>query len=509
MSSPVIVAGAGPAGLTLAGELALAGAPVVVLDRLPAADPHAPGQAVNAATVELLDQRGLLDDLRADAIPLPGAHYALLWLHPQRLAGPREHGLIVPQTRLEAALAERLTASGVEIRRGHGLTGLRQDAGGVTARISGPDGPYELRGSYLVGADGQDSTVRRLAKIAFPGGDWALSGLVADVETDFAALAPEHLGARLTEAGAMYSACPAGPGVLRVITATATATATGRARGAVRAPATLEELQREITRLTGWPLPAGALRWAERFTSTSGNAERYRDGRVFLVGDAAHTFCPLGGLRINTAVHDAVNLGWKLAADLNGWAPPGLLDTYHDERHPAGARAVRALDAQLALVQGPEHVGALRDLLTDLIGLDDVNRYLLELVTGTDVRHPSPVDGHPLVGRRLPNLPLVTTDGARTTTAALQRRARGILLRPGGDGRRHHDGAHRWSDRVDTVSARPTPELTAATGGAAVLLRPDGHIAWTDPAAAPATAPAPGGGPALAEALRAWFGDPR
>ncbi len=495
MSAPVLVIGAGPAGLAVAGELALAGVGAVVIDRLAAPDPHAPGQAINVSTVELLDERGLVDGLRATTMALPGAHFSLLWLRPDGLAESHPHGLMAPQALVEAALAERLAGSAVEVRRGHLLTGLRQDATGVTARLRGPDGEYDLRGSYLVGADGEDSTVRRLAGIGFPGNGWSFSGIVGDIGTDFATLPQVHLGARFSEAGGMYSGSPAGPGVLRIITA-----ATDSAQRTGSGPATLDELQSEVARLTGHLLPARALLWAERFTSTTGNAERYRDGRVFLVGDAAHTFFPLGGLRLNTAVHDALNLGWKLAAELRGWAPPGLLDSYHAERHPVGARAGRVLDAQLALAHPPERVAPLRDLFAELVGYDDVNRHLLELVTGVDVRYPldGAGAGHPLLGRRLPHLPLVTADGTDTGVAALQRRARGVLLHLASDGAVHQDAVRGWSDRVDTVAVRPSEELLAATGGAAVLLRPDGHIAWAGA----------GGGPSLADALKSWFGAP-
>jgi 2-polyprenyl-6-methoxyphenol hydroxylase-like FAD-dependent oxidoreductase len=474
MTDPVIVVGAGPTGLLLAAELALAGVPTVVLDRDEAPAPHSPGQAVNSAVMEILDQRGLADELREAALPLPGAHFSLLWLRPEELPGPpAARGLLVPQSRLEDVLRRRAEELGVEIRRGTQVVDLGRFADSVSVRVRTADGEQLLRGSYVVGADGADSTVRKLAGIGFPGSGWTVSGTVGDIEADFADLSVQHLGAHYMGSGGIYSGAPAGPATLRVITTTFAED------GSPGTPVSLDRFQADIEELTGRKLPARRLLWAERFTSVSGNAERYRLGRVLLAGDAAHSFYPLGGLRLSTCLQDAVNLGWKLAADLAGWAPPGLLDTYHAERHPEGERARLALDAQLALMHPAAGAAGIRALFNELTRLDQVNEYLVKLVTGTDVRYlvedageiPGAAD---LLGHRLPG------------TAPLLRAGRGVLIAPS---TRAHAAAG-WADRVDTVD--PT-----AAGTAPALLRPDGYVVWAE------------GAGDLERALKQWFGAPR
>ncbi|MFE5486871.1 FAD-dependent monooxygenase [Streptomyces sp. NPDC056527] len=478
MTDPVIVVGAGPTGLMLACELGLAGAPVVVVERRDSPDPRSPGQAVNAAVMELLAQRGLANELREAGLPLPGAHFSLLWLRPEELSGPQRvgGGLLVPQSKLAEVLERRARALGVDIRRGQEVTELRQSADSVTLRLRSADGESTLRGSYVVAADGAGSTVRSLAGIGFPGSGWTVSGIVGDVEADFSELAVNHLGAHYTASGGVYSGAPAGPGVLRVIT-----TLFGDEPAAGAGPVAAEELQGEIEALTGHRLPAREVAWAERFTSVSGNAERYRAGRVFLAGDAAHSFYPLGGLRLSTCLQDAVNLGWKLAADLAGWAPPGLLDTYHAERHPEGERARLALDAQLALMHPAARAAGARSLVAELARFQDVNRYLVELVTGVDLRYRlgGPSADHELGGRVPAAAPLLH-DG------------RGLLLlAEGGSGGAFASTAAGWADRVGIAAV---PE-DAGTGS--VLLRPDGHVVWAE------------GSGELETALKEWFGAPR
>ncbi|MET7711446.1 FAD-dependent monooxygenase [Streptomyces sp. NPDC005407] len=478
MTDPVIVVGSGPTGLMLACELGLAGIPVVVIDRRAAPDSHSPGQAVNAAVIELLDQRGLADELRESGLPLPGAHFSLLWLRPELLPGLQPaRGLLVPQPRLEAVLERRARELGVDIRRGQELTDLRQSADSVSVRLRTAEGEHHLRGSYVVAADGTRSTVRELAGIGFPGSGWTVSGTVGDVEADFSTLAVNHLGAHYVGSGGVYSGAPAGPDVLRVIT---TSFAEGSTGGE---PVALEQLQADVHALTGRELPARRLLWAERFTSVSGNAERYREGRIFLAGDAAHSFFPLGGLRLSTCLQDAVNLGWKLAADLQGWAPPGLLDTYHSERHPEGERARLALDAQLALMHPPSRTAGVRSLLASLAQFEDVNRYLVELVTGVDLRYP--------VGEGQAGGPDSALGGRTAGAAPLLRGGKGLLLVPDDTSLDLAGTAAGWADRVETKSASAAGEAGPA------LLRPDGHVVWAD------------GNGELEGALKNWFGDPR
>ncbi|MCM3822379.1 MULTISPECIES: FAD-dependent monooxygenase [Streptomyces] len=473
MTDPVIVVGAGPTGLMLACELGLAGAPVVVVDRRDAPDPHAPGQAVNAGVVALLEQRGLADALREGGLPLPGAHFSLLWLRPDLLTGTPEvgDGLLLPQPRLTEVLERRARGLGVDIRRGHTVTGLRQSPEAVTLRLRGADGETSLRGAYVVAADGTDSTVRNLAGIGFPGSGWTVSGIVGDVTADFSELAVHHLGAHYLPTGGVYSGAPAGPGVLRVIT-----TVLGDTPAATSGPVGAEELQGEIETLTGQRLPAREVVWAERFTSVSGTAERYRSGRVFLAGDAAHSFYPLGGLRLSTCLQDAVNLGWKLAADLAGWAPPGLLDTYDAERRAEGERARLALDAQLALMHPASRTAGARSLVAELSRFEEVNRYLVELVTGVDVRYEVDGAGHdPALGGRVPAAAPLLHDG------------RGLLLLADGADASARTAAG-WAGRVSTAPA------SAAGLTGSVLLRPDGHTVWAE------------GSGSLEAALKNWFG---
>ncbi|NUU20359.1 MAG: hypothetical protein HOV68_02415 [Streptomycetaceae bacterium] len=485
MSEPVVIIGAGPTGLLLAIELALAGVRPVVLDRKDAPPPHSPGQAINVSTVELLDQRGLMDGLRDKGLPLPGAHFSLVWLAPDKLDAPEDRhdsSLLVPQSAVEARLAERVAELGVEVRRGYELTGLAQGDNGVVLQVAGPDGAYELHSTYLVGADGDDSTVRRLAGIGLPGSDWSFSGIVGDVRLDFGTLDPSHFGARYADVGGMYSGTPVGPDTLRVIV-----TEFGDEPWSSDDPVPPNELLTGVERLTGKALPSDQVLWASRFISRSGNAERYRHGRVFLAGDAAHTFFPLGGLRIGTSAQDAVNLGWKLAAELNGWAPPGLLDTYQAERRPEGERARIALDAQLALAHPPTRVAGIRAVFTELAAQPDVNRRLVRQVTGVDVRHPfaeSGVADHPLLGARLP----LVADIQR-----LLHPAKGVLI-DFSAGAVDLTAAKPWAERVDSASLAPVDGIDAR----ALLLRPDGHVAWVWSAEADD----------LSTALKTWFGAP-
>jgi 2-polyprenyl-6-methoxyphenol hydroxylase-like FAD-dependent oxidoreductase len=493
VTDPVIVVGSGPTGLMLACELGLAGVPVVVIDRREAPDSHSPGQAVNAAVIELLDQRGLADELRESGLPLPGAHFSLLWLRPELLPGPQPaRGLLVPQPRLEAVLERRARELGVDIRRGQELTDLRQSADSVSVRLRTAEGEHHLRGSYVVAADGTRSTVRELAGIGFPGSGWSVSGTVGDVEADFSTLAVSHLGAHYVGSGGVYSGAPAGPDVLRVITTSFAEVSTGGE------PVALEQLQADVHALTGRELPARRLLWAERFTSVSGNAERYREGRVFLAGDAAHSFFPLGGLRLSTCLQDAVNLGWKLAQVVKGTSPESLLDTYHAERHPVGARVLRTTMAQTALQRPDDRLEALRDSVTELLSMDEPRVRFGAMMSGLDIRYDLR-EGHPLLGRRMPDLDLVTADGP-VRVFTLLHEARPVLLNLGEPG---GFDIGPWTDRVQRLDAQydgtwELPAFGEVTAPPAVLIRPDGYVAWVGEPAEPG----------LGEALTTWFGSP-
>ncbi|MEU5693426.1 FAD-dependent monooxygenase [Actinosynnema sp. NPDC020468] len=475
----VVVVGAGVTGLALAVELGLSGVDATVVDRGDRAG-RAPGLAINAGAVELLDQRGLLDEVRAGAVELPSAHFALLPLDLDAVPGPRENTLLVGQTRLEEVLARHAVARGARLRRGADVVGVIQDAEGARVRFA--DGT-QLAADYVVGADGRSSTVRSAAGIDFPGVDAPFHGLVGDVEVDPTRLTPDLIGVRYTESGGHYTAAPLAPGLLRLVTAEF-------GRPAPTGEVTTAELVAAARRLVRAELPVTGVRWAERYAHSTRNAAEYRRGRVFLAGDAAHVFFPLNGQGIETGLHDAVNLGWKLAAVLAG-REDALLDTYHAERHPVGAWAGTTALAQVQLSRPAAEVAAVREVLGRLIALRGVSRFLLDAVTGRGVRYPVGGPGHPSLGARLPTAAVTTSRGATTVTALL-RSGRGVLLDLSAGAL--DLTAAGWEDRVDVVTAEPSPDLP----GTAFLLRPDGHVAWaTD-----------GGTEGAREALTRWFGAP-
>ncbi|MFF3625566.1 FAD-dependent monooxygenase [Streptomyces sp. NPDC002467] len=487
MSDPVIIAGGGPAGLMLAHELGLWGVDSIVLERLDSRSGRSVGQAVNTTAVELLDQRGLLEGLHEHTTPVQGTHFSLLWLDMTPLEGRHQPALLLAQEYLEAELERQALKRGADVRYGHALAGYAQDESGVSVTVREGERTYELRGSYLVGADGENSLVRELAGIPFPGSGPASCGLVADVEIDFQDLPEIHRGARFCPVGGLYSSVPVSPGVTRVITAEFDTALPGPSLEPTGA-----ELRGSVERLNETPFPDVPVRWIRRYGGPSRVAETYQDERVFLVGDAAHTFYPLAGLRMNLVLQDAVNLGWKLAADVLGWAPADLLDTYTAERRPQGLRAAGATDTQLALIHPVEKVAPVRALVTELLKFPDANRYLLELSTGLDVSYAPECAAAP-VGRRLPHVALATGAGA-SSVASMLHSGRGVFLdMTGGEGAA--DPVAAWADRVERVVAEPVAEI----GASAVLVRPDGHVAW---AGEPGDA-------SLRPVLEQWFGTVR
>jgi 2-polyprenyl-6-methoxyphenol hydroxylase-like FAD-dependent oxidoreductase len=498
MSHPVIIVGAGPIGLLLAGELALAGLRPLVLDRLADPDPHAPGMAINSATVELLDQRGLLDALREGTMELPLSHFSNIWLDQSSLFGPHSHSRVVPQSRLEQRLAQWTWELGVTVRRGAEVVGLRQDEESVTLDLRTAEGEEQLTAQYVVGADGVDSTVRRLAGIGFPGTDHPFYGIIGDVRIAAADFQPEqHFGAKYSPVGGLFTATPIGPDLWRIVTSEfGVEPARGRSD-----EVTLAELNARVLRLTGTEFRNARPLWLSRTDNPSRLADRYRAGRVFVAGDAAHVFFALNGQRLSSGFQDAVNLGWKLAAALHGWAPAGLLDSYEAERLPAGRFAVENVEAQLALAAPPESAAPLRALLGRLLKFEPVNRFLAETAQGLGVRYlpETPADGddaapHALLGLRLPPVRLRTADG-ETGLPSLLHAGRGVLLDLSG-GKAGRPDLAGWADRVDVVVAEPSAEI----GLVAALLRPDGHVAWLTDDETEFTG--------LRETLTAWFGRP-
>ncbi|MBQ0825045.1 FAD-dependent monooxygenase [Streptomyces tagetis] len=505
MDYDVVVAGGGPVGLLLGCELRRAGVRVLVADRLLEPAGHDRAGVLHTRTVEYLDTRGLLDRFSEGMSTVTGLPFAGMFgrgLDHGLLDTRHRYSLLVPQSRTEEILAEHATELDVPIHRGREVTAVRQDDDGVDVRLAGPEGERTVRAAYLVGCDGGRSTVRRLAGIGFPGHGARVSALIGYVTTTEKDV-PRRW--QRTPHGIVVLAFPPEGGVGRVVVVEYDRPHPSPAR-----PVTLDELSAGVRRVYGRELDLREpVLWMSRFSDATRQAETYRQGRMFLAGDAAHVHFPIGGQGLNTGFHDAMNLGWKLAAQVAGWAPPGLLDTYHEERHRAGRRMLQLTRAQLALMNPDEqHVTALRELFEELLALPDTNRLLTAALNGLDLRYGAEKDGteeggaddvHPLLGLFAPDLDL-EVDGAPTRTAELLRSGRGLLLdltAHGGPART----AAPWADRVDGVAARPAgPDPAPA---AALLVRPDGHVAWVAGDTRPdGRAPEDG----LTEALTRWFG---
>jgi rifampicin monooxygenase len=450
----VIVAGGGPTGMMLAAELRLHGVEVLVLDKEAEPTRIARALGLHTRSVEVMDQRGLLERFLAlgQKYPVRGFFAGIDKPVPDRLDTAHPYVLGIPQTTVERLLTEHATELGVEIRRGRELTGLSQDEDGVTAELA--DGT-RLRSRYLVGCDGGRSTVRKLLGVGFPGEPSRVETLLGEVELT---ASPETLNAVLTEVRKTqkrFGAAPIGDGLYRLV-----APADGVAGD--RTPPTLDELKRQVRKLVGTDFGAHSPRWLSRFGDATRLAERYRTGRVLLAGDAAHIHPPTGGQGLNLGIQDAFNLGWKLAAEVGGRAPEGLLDSYHTERHPVAAGVLDGTRAQMELMSVEPGSQALRRLVSELMDFEEVNRYLIEKISAIGVRYDFG-EGHALLGRRLRDVGL-----KRGRLYELMRSGRGLLIDQ--TGRLSVAG---WADRVDHV-VDVSEELDAA----AVLLRPDGHVAW-------------------------------
>ncbi|MEU5261241.1 FAD-dependent monooxygenase [Amycolatopsis sp. NPDC021455] len=500
----VVIAGAGPNGLMLACELSLAGVRPLVLERLPEPTTEHRANGMVGQVVRMLDRRGLHDRLAGPlGPPTPRFVFGAMPLDLTLVPDIPFHILPVPQRRIAAMLSERATELGVEIRRGHELTGLDQDAGSVTLQITGPDGPYTLETRYLVGADGGRSATRKLAGIGFPGvtEDRSVSRS-AHVTVPQEILDPATGGLRVpghgvipavshyrTETG-LFIYAPLQDGT-SVTTIEWVADDTGDDKAM-----TVAELRESVRRVLGADVPLGppegegphlGRRLHGRNTRL---ADRFREGRVLLVGDAAHVHSAIGGPGLNLGMQDAIGLGWKLAAEIHGWAPPGLLDTYEAERRPAAERVVMHTQAQSALIGPGSQITALRELFGELLRLPGTVRHIADLMSGADIRY-EPATEHPLDGRWAPDLAL--DDGTRL--AELTRTARPLLLDFTGS---LGDDLRGWTDRVDLIAGRAEGEVTA------MLLRPDCYVAWASSSAEPDDTERK----ALRAALERWFGSP-
>lgn len=477
--SPVVIAGGGPTGLWLGCELALAGVSVVILERLSQPTGLSKALGLQSRSMEIFEYRGILDRFVDGNPEVPFLNFAMIPIDLRALDFPHPHGVVIPQARVEQLLEEHAKELGVEIRRGHEVTGLEQDPQGVTVEVRTTDNAYQLTAEYLVGCDGGRSIVRKQAGFAFPGIDPTITGRMGDVRLGADSLlalkqnVPElggrEVGVARTKTG-NFAIVPIGNNIYRVAAIEWDVSVIDH-----DAPMELDELRAAICRVINVDLPMRDPIWLSRPTDSSRLAERYRNDRVFLAGDAAHVHWAYGGKGLQTGIQDAGNLGWKLAAEMHGSAPPDLLDTYHAERHPVGNRLMMLTRAQEALARPGEHVTALRELFEKLLKQEQVLRSIVEEITDVDICYPMNADDgnhHPLLGRWAPNLTLHLERG-RTHVADLMCPGRGVLL----DLAQRsvlHDVAVKWADRVKMVSAscyeRPA-DLDA------ILIRPDGYVA--------------------------------
>ncbi len=479
----VIIVGGGPTGMMLAGELTLAGVEVVILERRPT--PELVGSRAggfHSRTIEMLDQRGIAERFLAEGKTYPVPYSGTTMLAVSDFPTRHPYTLGLWQNHIERILAGWIDELGVPIRRGLELTGFAQDDTGVDAHVS--DGET-LRSAYLVGADGGRSVVRKAAGIEFPGWEASTSALIAEVEVT------QALPSGITyDANGIHGLSFMEDGrTVRVITSEPL-------RGESAEP-TLADLSENLIAVFGTDFGVHDPVWISRFTDATRQAAAYRSGRVLLAGDAAHIHSPAGGQGIGLGIQDAVNLGWKLAQVVRGSSPDSLLDTYHAERHPAGARALQYTMAASALQRHDPRTAAVRELVDELVSMDEPRRRVVGIISGLDVRYDLG-EGHPLLGRRMPDLDLATAEGP-TRVYALLHDARAVLVDLGGSDSVGDIGP--WADRVRVVDASydgvwELPVVGTVDAPSAVLVRPDGHVAWVGD----------GTRSGLEEALTRWVG---
>ncbi len=466
--------------MMLAAELTLAGIDVAIVERRASEDLESSRSGgLHSRTIEVLDQRGVADRFLAEGQATQVQAFAGIPLDISDFPTRHNYGLALWQRHFERILASWIGELGVPILRQREVTGFAQDVAGVDVDLS--DG-RSLQADYLVGCDGGRSVIRKAAGIDFPGWDPTTSWLIAEVETE----EEPEIGLRV---GGGIGRVEDGGSVLRVVL-------TEESLGNTSEP-TLQDVSRALVAVDGTDYGVHSPTWISRFNDTTRQAASYRRGRVLLAGDAAHLHSPQGGQGLNIGVQDAVNLGWKLAQVVNGTSPDDLLDTYHAERHPVGARVLHNTMAQVALRRTDERTDALRDTMTELLTMDEPRKRFAGMISGLDI-HYELGEGHPLLGRRMPDLDLVTADGPLRVFTLLHD-AKPVLLNLGEPG--GFDVTPR-ADRVQLIDAEyvgpwELPVLGAVIAPRAVLIRPDGHVAWV------------GGGPdaELGEILTMWFGE--
>ena len=478
----VVIAGGGPTGLMLAGELALAGVDVAIVERRPSQDlTGSRAGGLHSRTIEVLDQRGIADRFLSQGKVAQVAGFAWIPLDISDFPTRHNYGLGLWQNHIERILAGWVGELAVPIYRGREVTGFAQDDTGVDVELS--DGP-SLRAEYLVGCDGGRSRIRKAAGIEFPGWDPTTSNLIAEVEM---AEEPEW-GLRRDALGVHGLSRLEDRGPARVMV-------TEEHPGPAGEP-TLRDLSEALTAVYGTDYGIHSPTLISRFTDMARQAASYRKGRVLLAGDAAHVHYPVGGQGLNTGVQDAVNLGWKLAQVLKQTSPESLLDTYHAERHPVAARVLRNTMAQVALLHTDARTNALRDTVSELLSMDEPRKRFGAMMSGLDI-HYDLGEGHPLLGRRVPDLDLVTANGPLRVFNLLHD-ARPVLLNLGEPG---GFDITPWADRVQLIDAKyvgtwELPALGAVTTPTGVLVRPDGYAGWVGDRSQLG----------LADALTTWFG---
>ena len=491
----VVIAGGGPTGLMLAGELALAGVDVVIVERRASQDlAGSRAGGLLSRTIEVLDQRGIADRFLSAGQVAQVTGFANVRLSMSDFPTRHPYGLGLWQNHIERILAAWVSELAVPIQYGVDVTRLTQDDTGVDVALS--DG-RSLRAQYLVGCDGGRSLVRKAAGIEFPGWDATMSALIAQVEMT----EEPELGIRRTPSGmhalgkveyeirngeVIYQK---GGTVGVMLTETQIGTTTP----------TLRDLSERLVAVYGTDYGIHSATFISRFTDATRQAASYRKGRVLLAGDAAHVHSPVGGQGLNTGVQDAVNLGWKLGQVVKRTSPDGLLDTYHAERHPVGARVLRNTMAQVALMRVDDRVDALRETMSQLLSMEEPRKRFAAMMSGLDIRYDLG-EGHPLLGRRMPDLDVIAADGALRVFTLLHA-GRPVLLNLGATG---VFDMSPWADRVQLIEAEYSgawelPAIGEVTAPASVLIRPDGYVAWVGEDSTQA---------GLANALTRWFGPP-